>query len=183
MRILTLLTTLIIFVSSCSTKYETEIAQIDDLLIRLDSAKKQLHSMDTGLVYKRIKMCDKNLSIIFTTKDTIDKSNAFLIDDYGNVKKMYGRVAQKFPRLFEDIETIPRQLENLKTDLSKNLIEEDKAKEYMLNEGVAAESIIQIIQQSETQIDNLNSVFTESHEKILHLIQTIDDSDENTVES
>ena len=183
MRTLTLITVLLLFASSCSTKYETEIAKIDNWLVNLDSAKKQLHSMDTGLVYKRIVMSDKNLAIIFKTKDTIERSYAFLIDDYANCKKLYGKIAQKFPSLFEEIETIPRQLENLKTDLSKNLIEKEKVDGYMLNEGMAAENIIRIIKESETSINNLDAVFNESHEKILHLIQTLDDGDENDVES
>ena len=37
---------------------------------------------------------------------------------------------------------MPRQLENLKTDLSKNLIDEDKAAKYFLNESMAAEKVM-----------------------------------------
>ena len=76
--------------------------------------------------------------------------------------------------IYEEIETIPVQLENLKSDLSKNLIPKEKAKKFLTVEYMAAESLISGIETLNQAMDELDMSFPESREKILHLIQTID---------
>ena len=156
---------------------------IDSLLVVLDSSKTVLYNLDTGLVYKRINTCARNLNYIYNNKDSVSKEQAFVIDDYALCRKYYGKFAQKFPRLFDEIETVPRQLEYLKKDLSKNLIAKDKADKFLYDEQLAAEIIIESIFKMAIRFESLDKSFEESHEKILHLIQTIDPPNEANPES
>jgi hypothetical protein len=172
--------TLILAVSlfaSCSNSYTSEIKTIDSLLISLDSSRNLLYAMDTGLVYKRIQTCTDNINYIFNHNESVNREQAFIIDDYSLCRKYYSKFAQKFPRLFDDIETVPRQLENLRKDLSKDLIPKEKASKFLIEEQLAAESMIESINQMAQRFESLDRSFIDSHEKILHLIQTIDSSE------
>lgn len=169
--------TLILAISlfaSCSNSYVSEIKTIDSLLISLDSSRSVLYGLDTGLIYQRIRTSTNNINYIFNHNDSVNREQAFIMEDYVLSRKYYSRMAQKFPRLFEDIETVPRQLENLKKDLSKDLIPKDKAPKYIMEEKIAAESMIVSINQIAQRLESLDKTYIESHEKILHLIQTID---------
>ncbi len=183
MKIIYSLIVVVSLLTSCSNSYSPEIKVIDSLLVALDSSKTVLYNLDTGQVYRRIKTCTRNINYIYNNDDTVNREQAFFIDDYSLCRKYYGKIAQKFPRLFEEIETVPKQLENLKRDLSKNLISQDKAAKFLAEEQRAAEIIVENILQIAERFKSLDKSFIESHEKILNLIQTIDSSKEANPES
>ena len=161
---------------ACGTKFEEEIAVIDRLQASLDSAKIAVYKWDTGKVYKRITQIEYNVAYIANNKDTLSRDDAFLIDEYSNCRKYYMKMSMKFPAIYENIETLPMQLKNLKKDLSKNLIEKEKATEYLLNEEEMAFGLLENIIVIDRRFESLDATYDSSHEKIIHLIQTIDSS-------
>ena len=167
----------VIGLQACSTKFTQEIAEIDRLLFSLDSAKVVMMSWDTGKVYRRIKTVENKVGYFIQHNDSASKETAILIDEYSNCQKYYRKMSMRFPAMFENIETIPMQLENLKTDLSKNLIEEEKAMQYLSTEKLAAEGLLESVRMIDNRFPSLDSTFEQTHEKILHLIQAIDSSD------
>lgn len=170
--VLLLVTTITLF--SCKSPYVSEIAGIDSLLVALDSAKIKLHKLDTGLVYQRIREANKNLNFITNKVDSVNKEQGIALDTYHNSRKYYSRLSERFPALFEQVETIPMQLKNLRNDLSKNLIEKDLAEKYYTNELTAAHSVIENIDQITERMVSLNESYEQSREKILLLIQSVD---------
>jgi hypothetical protein len=164
----------LLFISSCTSPYVTEIQIIDSLSVSLEKAKIQLKSLDTGMVFRNMREVEKNVGLIVKHKDSIGKEEVILVEEYQIIRRNYEKLTVKLPTFYEDIETIPVQLSNLKKDLSKNLIPDEKAHEYLANEMTAAESMIEAVTALNKSLDNLNKRFDVSQEKILHLIQSLD---------
>ena len=176
MRTITALLLFALFTSTCKNPYQAEIQKIDSMLVRLDTVRTILYQIDTVLINNRIKKIDEVLKKIMANYDTVDRENAFLIDDYHNVKKYYIKGSSRLGVFYEEIEVIPAQLKNLKADLSKNLIEGDKASLYLLNEEMAVEGICSGITGLANRFETLNKDFEKTDKKILPLIQTPDNS-------
>lgn len=183
MKLLLPVLTLLLFGTSCSNNYQAEITAIDGLIVRLDSAKQLLQLLDTGRVFGRMDDMEKNVKLISTYADSINREEALVIEEYRVLKRAYEKSVKNVQFIYEDIETIPVQLENLKKDLSKNLVEPDKAQAYLLNETLAAESVFEAISDAYNQVANMENRYHISQEKILHLIQTLDNKGENDEES
>jgi len=75
------------------------------------------------------------------------------------------------------------QLENLKQDLSKNLIDENQAALYLKNESVAAITLSQVIFQMQNGLNSIDSVYIVCEEKILHLIERLEALKQENLES
>lgn len=172
MRIITTLLLFAIFTSTCRNPYQAEIQKIDSMLLRLDTVRVTLNQIDTALINKRIKKIDEVLKKVMADYDTVDRERAFLIDDYYNIRKYYSKGLSRLSVFYDEIEVIPAQLKNLKTDLSKNLIETDKASLYLLNEEMAVEGIYSGITGLASRFETLHRDFEKTDKKILLLIQT-----------
>ena len=66
------------------------------------------------------------------------------------------------------------QLTNLKTDLSKNLIEEEKIEEYVKNESEMARALFESIIKMDKGMNKINEPYLETEEKIILLIQRLE---------
>lgn len=174
MKALIPLLSVFLFFFSCTSPYVAEIQIIDSLSVSLERAAAQLKDLDTGRVNRNMQDVVRNVKTIVKHKDSISKEDVIMVEEYQIIKRNYEKLMVKMPRLYEDIETIPVQLTNLKKDLSKNLIPDEKAHEFVANEATAAESMIKAITDMKASIDNLNKRFDVSQEKILHLIQSLD---------
>lgn len=172
MRTITALLLFAIFTSTCKNPYQAEIHKIDSMLVSLDTVRTILYQIDTAQINKRIRKIDEVLKKIMTNYDTVDRERAFLIDDYYNIRKYYNKGLSRLGVFYEEIEVIPAQLKNLKTDLSKNLIASDKADLYLLNEEMAVEGICSGITGLASRFETLDRDFEKTDKKILLLIQT-----------
>lgn len=159
---------------SCSRVHEAGIKSIDSLLVELDSARIRLYKLDTGKVYRHIRQIENEVKTVVSQGKAVTKENALILEKYNNARKGYSKFAERFPILFEEIETIPAQLRNLRSDLSKNLIEKEEAVLYLSKEIMAATALIQTIEGIESGIVRMDALFDESKEKVLHLIQSAD---------
>jgi hypothetical protein len=151
-----------------------EIQEIDSLTNALANAKIQLSKMDTGKANANTKQCEADLKVLFALKIPVDKEEAFVVDDYNNILKSYKKLSMRLPVLLEEIETVPRQLENLRKDLKNNLIVKEKAEKFVVHEHMAAEAVVTGINDISKSYSMLDQSFQVSREKILHLIQTLD---------
>ncbi len=183
MKNLILVFTALITIASCSNKFSEEIKEINSMMASLDSAKEVLYSIDTGKVFSRIKEIESTLQRIIEVNDSVNKEEALLIDDYMLNKKYYTRISGRFNSLFEHIETIPMQLKNLKSDLSKDLIEKEKASQYLENEKMATESVLRSIRLINERLIGLNEEYDKTYEKVLILIQKKEEAKVDSVES
>ena len=164
---------LLIF-ARCSSPYTSEIAQLDSLLTLLDSAKTVLHKVDSGLIFQRKRASLHNMSVISTTTDTLTREDIFLLDTYASYSKGYKKWSTRIVALYEEVETIPMQLRNLKKDLSKNLIPTDKSAQYMRNESDMARLVIEAVFKLDEGVKRNNAPYIETEEKILLLIQRLE---------
>ena len=174
---------LLISLNACKNPHEVKIQEIETLLYVLDSAKTVLHKMDTGLIIKRNRDCDERLTSISNLADTVSRESVFMIDEYARYQKAYRKAIQKIYPFFEEIEVLPRQLENLKQDLAKNLIDENQAALYLKNESVAAMTLSQVIFQMDNGLNSIDSLYIVCEEKILHLIERLEALKQENLES
>ena len=174
MRIIAITLLSVLALTACKSPYVSEISEIDSLLVELDSAKKILYMQDTGKAFERIRVVEQNIAKLYRRMDTVSPEEAIVIGNYANFRKYYSKWVKRFPTYFESIETIPVQLKNLRTDLTKNLIPEDKVDGYFNNEKKAAGELVKGIHDMKSNFDFMDMSFDSNHEKILHLIQSLD---------
>jgi len=173
-KVLIFLFPLLLSVNACKNPHETRIQEIETLMFALDSAKTVLHNMDTGMVIRRYRSCNENLQRISALADTVGRDDVFLIDEYARYQKAYRKALEKIGPFFEEIEVLPMQLENLKKDLSKNLIDEKQATSFLKNESHAAITLSQVIFQMSNGLQSIDADFIVCEEKILHLIERLE---------
>ena len=174
---------LLFSLNACKNPHEARIQEIETLLFALDSAKTVLHKMDTGLIFKRNRDCNARINSINRLADTVSRDAVFLIDEYARYQKAYRKAIQKIYPFFEEIEVLPMQLENLKQDLSKNLIDDNQAAQYLKNESVAAITLSQVIFQMDNGLNSIDSAYIVCEEKILHLIERLEALKQENLES
>ena len=165
---------LAVLLTMCSNPYQKEIAEIDSTLITLDSARKILSAVDEAILNDRLSKGEEALADIEKSTDSLAKEDAYLIDDFHSYVKAYSRWMPRLSIMKEEIEVIPRQLENLRTDLSKNLIEKEKAREYMNKEMAAATSLMQSIHDLGMGLNDIDSAYQEAEKKVLLLKERLE---------
>ena len=173
MKNLLYLSVLALSMAACSTKYTSEISEIDTLIKTLDSARVQFERVDTAMVHGRFRSATANLAQVGSLTDTVSKEEALMLDRYNSYLKAYRKWSPKIEVVREQLEVVPRQLENLSTDLSKNLIEEEKVVQYLDNERRAVVSLKQTITDMEIGLSNIDQASTETEEKVLLLIDRL----------
>ncbi|MEQ8324830.1 MAG: hypothetical protein RIC15_03795 [Vicingaceae bacterium] len=160
--------------AQCSTPYTAEISRIDSLITLMDSAKVLVSKVDSGIVHQRRRLCEKNMKRIVELTDTVSREEVFMLDRYGAFQKAYTKWGSKMGLLSEEVEVIPVQLRNLRTDLSKNLIPQEKVRTYLENEEFAAVAVYQTCQQMYTGLQSIDKAYLEAEEKVLLLIQRLE---------
>ena len=165
---------LLLILARCSSPNQGEIAQLDSLLVLMDSAKSVVHKLDSGLIFQRRTQINKNLYKISASADTMPREDIFLIDKYSSYFKAYSKWSGQIEMLYDEVEIVPMQLTNLKTDLSKNLIEEEKIAEYVKTESEMARVLIESIMKMDMGMKKINEPYIETEEKIILLIQRLE---------
>ena len=171
----------VFILTNCSSPYKAEIQQLDVLSLRLDSARLVMNKLDTGLLFSRIRESEKKLAHINTLSDTLTKEDIYLIDSYVSYSRSYGKLTRQVYTLYEDVEVLPMQVENLITDLSNNAISKEKCVQYMQNETEMAEIVINKVGQINAALTRSSDPYIEIEEKIILLIQRLES--ENSIES
>lgn len=174
MRNLIFLLPLLALFVKCSTPYQSEIKEIDSLLVVLDSAKFILNQVDYEVLLETKAHGEAKFIRLNELVDTVGKKEAILLDQYGALLKAYRKWGEKYPAFEEYVEVIPMQLKNLKKDLSNNLLDPDEAIIYLENESIATMSIYESINQMYSGLNSIEESFQQYDEKVLHLIQRLE---------
>ena len=161
--------------SSCNTEYETELATIDSLLVKLDSARSILYTIDTTTAFQRLESAEENIRLIQGMGIALSREDLFLLDEYNSNRKAYSRWNARLSIFYEEIETIPVQLRNLRRDLSRILIEREEAGKFMNSESTAVLAITTGITDMSKRFALLDKSFPPLQEKILNLIVKLED--------
>jgi len=165
---------LILILTRCSTPYQGEVAQIDSLLVLMDSAKSVVYKIDTGLMFQRTIQMQNNLAKLSSLVDTLPKKYLLDINNYSMYYKAYRTWSSRIGTLYEEVEVIPMQLTNLRTDLSKNLIEKEKVAEHLKNETEMARLIIESVKRLDVGLKKINQPYIDTEEKVILLIQRLE---------
>lgn len=173
------ITVIIVFLSmffQCGerTQFTNELAEIDNMLQRLDSLEKNYQKIDTALLKEiqvKVKSDIKNMEQQF---DTLPPDIAFYLSEYAYpLKKQYKRVLQRFPDWKESIEYSRQQLNDLKHDLQKNLIDSAKAFQYLNNEKNFLMSIESEINELGNAAMNYAKTFDSKQQRLYHLVDSL----------
>jgi hypothetical protein len=133
---LTILVAAVLVFASCSPGKErlAYINKIDSLSAVLAIDAKAFQSIDTALIFSKIKKIDKQLSI-FDSIDSVslipEKSN------YSELRNSFNLFLKESPQIIEEAQTCKNQLDNLKFDAENNLVNVEKLKQYYNQESNA----------------------------------------------
>jgi hypothetical protein len=133
---LTILVAAVIGLASCTPGKEriAYIAKIDSLSAVLAKDNKAFQSIDTALIFSKIKKIDKQLAVF----DSIDSVS--LISEKGNYSELrnsFNLFLEENPQIIEEAQTCKNQLDNLKFDAENNLVNVEKLKQYYNQESNA----------------------------------------------
>jgi hypothetical protein len=141
-----------VFSSSCNTQtdYTKEIYRLDSAEIMLNESEKIIMSADTNSFRVSYNVVSENLHTIVEklAEDTVNKKTALLLS---NAYKQLGSILNLLNNkkyLEQFIRETKQRIHNLKHDLSENLIEKNKAQEYVVNEMNEAQKIHHLITTS-----------------------------------
>jgi hypothetical protein len=163
-------TTVFFLFSSCKQKidYSKEISQLDSALAALTATEKILLDVDTGALRTSYNAIAEDLQLTEKlSKDTVKKKTAMLLSiAYEQSGNMHNLLENR--KYLERAVTESKQrISDLKHDLAENLIDKNKAMEYIVNELKSTEKIcdavnksIEKAKMSATKLDSLKTEIT-----------------------
>lgn len=183
MRLLIPIFLITLIFHNCGTKYEAEIHEIDSLLVVMDSTRKTIKLVNGEMIRERHMYCIDRMNYLGSLTDTLGRKDAFLLDHFGGVCKAYRKWNEKFKNLEKHVEVVPQQLQNLRKDLSKNLIDSAEAAAYLKNEKEAVGSLHQTVADMERGLRSIEERYHEYDQKILLLIQKLESAQKEEIEA
>ena len=139
----------VMFTSCKGTDYTKEIATLDSVTVKLDSAEAEVNKIDTnriGPMYRQIENDLHYVEIFYRNKpkeEVIDKQFATILSDYRSLRKPLRNSLGQVPKLKTDIDYAQSQIENLVHDLEKNLVDKKDATQFVNKEKAEANKVIQ----------------------------------------
>lgn len=167
----------LLFFSSCKQKtdYSKEISRLDSALVKLKETEKNFLSSDTNSFRSVYNFSQGKLHLISEkiAKDTVKKKTAmFLSEAYeytGNLQNLLDN--KKF--LERAMNEGQQRINDLKHDLTENLIEKNKSAQYIVNEINASQKISdavnKAIEKAKSSSMKLDSLKTE----IIHIADSL----------
>ncbi len=152
MRKTILLLSLAALFASCNqTPYKAEIAELDRLIVKLDSAKNILQNVDTNGYRDYAKRFQSNLNFVTNhfrnSKDTIDRDLALFMADYRSLKKPYLNFHSTYDQAARDLEFTEKQLLTLKHDLEHNLLDSIVVRKMFDREVEETNAIVDLVKR------------------------------------
>lgn len=131
---------LIVVFSSCNSAVKKEqFAKIDSLIALLDSASKHLEIINMDTVNKKYQAYQEtnNLVAVHYQKYRNDENWKYLCA-FQNVRKPFKTMVKGYGSYKNDLASSKEQLENMKHDVDKNLLDEKEFKDYFDVEAKSA---------------------------------------------
>ena len=149
---------LLVFFPSCKNKtdYSKEISHLDSAIIKLKEAENIFLTVDTNSLKNIYNSSQEKLHLISDkiSKDTVKKKTAmFLSEAYSYTGNLQNLLENKkfMERALKDGE---QRINDLKHDLTEDLIEKNKSAEYIVNELNATQKICDVVNKA---IENAKS--------------------------
>lgn len=136
---------LVLFVYACKPVYiQQGMKQIDSLNLMLNDVDKKLAELDTASIRLKYDQYQQSLRQIqqFTDYNYTQEEWAAMTQ-WGHIRKPIRNFLQQLPGFYEEVTYSKSQLENLKHDMSKKLIERNLVEEYLAKEKEAVEVFVQ----------------------------------------
>lgn len=119
---------------SCKNAMEKEVGEVEGLISMVNEIEKTVLSIDTAKAFQAKRQISKDLALIESLGDTLDKQSAFMLDDYYSGKKRLYRFYNNYKDFIIQIDYSKEQLNNLKQDLNNGIVTKEKFKEYYMLE-------------------------------------------------
>ncbi len=161
------------FMTSCQSPHQSYIDQIDSLQVLVDSSEQMFQSIDTSLVYGNLRTAESNFEEVSNYYDTLTRDVAFLLDEYYAYRKAYKKWGGKIKPFYDEFEVVRMQLEDLKTDLKKDLVPADKIQEYYDHEMIHVNDMMEIVVSMKTGLELIHPKFELSDQKISTLLDSL----------
>lgn len=111
---------------SSSTRYGTQVAQLDSTITKLNAAQAQLIAVDSGSYMAMRTTMKEQLSFIQghydANDDTIPRDRGFLLSNYGSLNKSFKRFTAKRGQYKQKLELLLSQTNALRDDLIHNTV-------------------------------------------------------------
>lgn len=163
---------------SCSPKgNEAHIAQLDSLLVIVDSCQIRLERMQNDVPVDSLFELSSNQMKLVTELYTDSTDQQFWVvtmSDYYAAHKAFKRVRSRRETLNEEIVVCRKQIEDLKHDERKGLVPQEKSLEFFERELMAVQALQENVNvmyasaySAETAIDTLTPIIQSKLEQAL----------------
>lgn len=166
---------ILLSLGACSKpdKYKAQITALDSLRLELDKKLAVFNSIDTLKIkryvdkyYANIKWMKENI------KDTLSARYLTALNKYQTINDPLLFLKTNFSLMQKDAAFNKQQLQKLSLDLSKNLIEDEKAFEYYAVEKLEAEKMTEVLQSNYILAKQSLDSFEKYNNEIEKLIAT-----------
>ncbi|MFT4754482.1 MAG: hypothetical protein ACI85Q_002041 [Salibacteraceae bacterium] len=129
--------------SACkSKKTEQMLAQIDQLVVQVDSSHKEFLSIDTAALTEAKTYAKQQLDYLQRFNTDTTYKNARYIDVYNSNFKLMRKLLKGYNRLGEEIEFSKNQLNHLSNDIKNGFAADSSYSKYFAGETRAVSKII-----------------------------------------
>ncbi|PCI95048.1 MAG: hypothetical protein COB15_12600 [Flavobacteriales bacterium] len=140
-------------VISCSNPNEKEIGEVNALISIVEETEKSLLSVDTSVVFDAKRQMDKDIAMLNQYIDTVNREEAFRLDDVlGNKKKIHN-LMKNYPEFIKQINFSKNQLTNLKQDLENDLMNK---KDFKTHYAMEQEQLMVLNNQINKVVGNID---------------------------
>jgi len=146
-----LVATSIVILSCKPNPYKEEVKSLEQLITEIEKSSTKLVKIDTAGLSQKWEDYKKNVNTITDTYkengDTIGRELALILSDYRQLKKPYSEFKEAYTSAMNELRFTKNQLVTLKHDLENNILEPPVAKKMVESEKMAAEKIIEHVEQ------------------------------------
>lgn len=162
------------FMGCGGKKHPKMMAKIDSLYSVIDSIEKKLSSVDTIEVKKVFEEYSENIGMIKENfKDKKEDSVWKVITNYGIIRKPLKNFIKDYPGLYKEIKYSRKQLDSLKADIEKGIIDGSKVKEFTNSEADAIKSLRQVVDISVNGAKGKLKLFDSLNPKVIKVVDKL----------
>ncbi len=140
--------------SSCTHKEDKELATLDTFNIFIKKADSLYATIDYKKLNETVISINEKLKLIDQkyNGDTISKETALIIENYKGIGNVLTQFYNQSKKLEEEIEESEKQIADLRHDIEKNIVKEEKMEEYVEREKEALQEVCTQVQLTQRSI-------------------------------
>jgi chromosome segregation ATPase len=157
--------------NACKNAYEKELGEVEGLMNILVETENTLLSVDTSRAFSATRLIKQDLDQLEASKDTLNKEEAFMLDDYYSRKKKLFRLTSNYSDFVHKINFAKNQLNSLKQDLSNGLIKKEDFEQHYKNEQSAVMELNKKINKDVNGLDVALEKLRIDREDVLKILE------------